>query len=1513
MNFDGSKKVAGALASAAVAAALMTGTPAFAEELEAEDLALDDALVVEAEPEVDDAVTAPETVVEVSAPEVVNEPTTIETTTPVAEVTETPVTTEAEPETEAVATDDAEKSDGVADLELPATTVRTMGNSSGMLMASNSAITDETSLRAALESVEDGDTLTLANSFTLSNSIVISNGKKFTISGSDSGFTISRAEGFTDRLFELVKGTDLTLTNITLQGSEDGTASIITMDSGAKLTLGDGAILTGNTLNTNKHIVDGDTVVWNGGAINAQANTTIILEDGCQVTNNSSKTVDGAGAIYLADTSASLIMNGGTISGNSTTASGGAIATRGVDLGIVVTLNGGSIVDNTACSGGAINISGNTLHVYGTDISGNKAVVSADGTAGCGGAIYASVNAKITLHDGAKVHDNSAERKGGAIYTNSSTTIIEAGAAVYNNTADLDGGGVWLSGSSVTNKGYIYGNSAKNGGGVYCNGGAAHFYNTAGYIGAYKDADGNLIAAANTATNGGGVYVASKGTFQNGVSGAATQGYVISNTATSNGGGVYVAQNGNFTNWSSSGAICENTAVNGGGIYLVKPTASRVSVSGWVYNNTASENGGGVYVDGGTFDYYATSYLNTAKNGGGIYAANATVNNYGWVGTYGKDSDGNDISYGNKATSNGGGVYLDASKLNNKQWGTLDHNEATSNGGGIYATNKSTVTLDGSSYIQSCKAGANGGGMYLTGDGTTATNNGGLILFNSANNGGGVFVYGGASYAQESGYIQSNKATYYGGGIDVDRATADLKGGEVSSNKAGYGAGACVESAIDGSVESVLYINGATISNNKATSWGGGVMTIERGTAIMNSGSIKGNTATQGGGVSCNSVSNRTADRNGNYNLGGRFIMNGGSITGNTATYNGGGVFVAGYNYGNNETELGGGGLFVMNDGEISGNKIDLKKSRDPVGDQIYVFGGMASYSRYEHLDYPADVVAILGGTISGTSKGASPYGAIYVGEHTRGAFYLDASNATIDCSVYLAYTFLGNGYVRLVGGSNDQTITVYTGFTYNGKDTNYNGRLIAAPETFSWTWTDTYDDNKTYSYNVGLDDASSYVDLFTHGGHAKKDDGGQRDIVVDSDGKGTLKRDQRSEHTNDYTGVELDHSTVTGCYTSKNLILYAYQVQFDMNTPDGETAKDMLEAGETYDLTTQNPGAASIGTDADGKSAIGDYLGSTGYYADSVYPSDIAESSYFPYELKSGEEIGSSAGFPGSKAVDYFYEVDEETWEETYTDYTPLANPQLVSGNYTFLGWALDKDGDQMVDGSYKMTKADLTLYAIWGFSIEQHSNYGSDELVSDIDDVKSSTAPNKADGYESSATRSGYTFDGWYFDADCTVKYDESDEDTWRKYLSDGTLKLYAKWTQDETNTPADDDDEEATPNTPTTTTDDDDDDTPTTPAATVTDDATPAAPAAPADDAPAEEAIADDETPEAAPAAEIPTPATPLTTVAEHLADPECWVHKFIFLGGLITLIYGAIGGARRRKDIEGMQDFEDGLKA
>jgi len=100
--------------------------------------------------------------------------------------------------------------------------------------------------------------------------------------------------------------------------------------------------------------------------------------------------------------------------------------------------------------------------------------------------------------------------------------------------------------------------------------------------------------------------------------------------------------------------------------------------------------------------------------------------------------------------------------------------------------------------------------------------------------------------------------------------------------------------------------NGVTMKDNFARSsdggWGGGV-DIERGTFIMNGGTITGNKADYGGGVIVGANST--------------FTMNNGTITGNEADQ-GGGVFVDYY------------GTFTMNNGTISGNSA-------PTGESVFI------------------------------------------------------------------------------------------------------------------------------------------------------------------------------------------------------------------------------------------------------------------------------------------------------------------------------------------------------------------------------------------------------------------------------------------------------------------------------------------------------------------------------------------------------------------------------------------------
>jgi uncharacterized protein (TIGR02145 family) len=118
------------------------------------------------------------------------------------------------------------------------------------------------------------------------------------------------------------------------------------------------------------------------------------------------------------------------------------------------------------------------------------------------------------------------------------------------------------------------------------------------------------IRSLNENSGGGGVHVASKGTFT-------MNGGTISGNAAKSGGGVY--NNGTFT--MSGGTIFNNTANMGGGVYSERTfTMSGGTISG----NVANSSGGGVY--GGAnyeaFTMRGNSIITgniASKYGGGVY------------------------------------------------------------------------------------------------------------------------------------------------------------------------------------------------------------------------------------------------------------------------------------------------------------------------------------------------------------------------------------------------------------------------------------------------------------------------------------------------------------------------------------------------------------------------------------------------------------------------------------------------------------------------------------------------------------------------------------------------------------------------------------------------------------------------------------------------------------------------------------------------------------------------------
>ncbi|MBR4103527.1 MAG: hypothetical protein IKK39_05620, partial [Thermoguttaceae bacterium] len=325
-----------------------------------------------------------------------------------------------------------------------------------------------------------------------------------------------------------------------------------------------------------------------------------------------------------------------------------------------------------------------------------------------------------------------------------------------------------------------------------------------------------LKLTGGNATNGGAVYVAWTKTAN------FTNVIFTGNTATNYGGAVYVDGTANFENATLSG----NQASFG--------AAARVAGTATFTNNVISENN-------------ATSY------GGGVF-----------VGKSGSaEFEGNEIS-GNTAAKYGGGVYVNgtATFLNDEIVG----NTANRNGGGLYVAG--TATLTGATIAEN--QAANGAGAYVLNGGNVDFKNGRLVN-NEATNGGAVYVAGTANF--EGTAFDGNKASYSGGVAYVaNGGTANFESATLSGNQANYGAVA--------RVDGIATFTNNVISENNATSYGGGVFVGKSGSAEFEGNKISGNTATKygGGGVYVNGTATFLNDE----------------IVGNTANRNGGGLYVAG-------------------------------------------------------------------------------------------------------------------------------------------------------------------------------------------------------------------------------------------------------------------------------------------------------------------------------------------------------------------------------------------------------------------------------------------------------------------------------------------------------------------------------------------------------------------------------------------------------------------------------------------
>lgn len=370
----------------------------------------------------------------------------------------------------------------------------------------------------------------------------------------------------------------------------------------------------------NNSSVDGGGVFIESGSV---------LMNGGKIINNTSS--GNGGGIYI--TNGNIVNNGGYISNNSSCNGAGLFVSTGD-----ITISDGRITNNTATvNGGAVYAAGGNVTITGGEISNNKALISGM-EGGYGGAFYISSSdntKRIRINQGL-IQGNTAQKSGGAFCITNGIVEITYGT-VNENIASENGGGIYATGGEFyfnkdgEHSGSIIGNTARNGGGLFINGGSSTL--TGGTLseniatnnggGVYLSAghlsiSGGDVTRNNAYQNGGGVYAnGGQLDFTGGAGG--TVGYVNHNSAM-NGGGIYLS-NGAVMNIQES-KISDNKALSKSGTVL--PTTGYHGVAG--SGETLQGLGGGIFLDKGLDGEHKTTLNFSSASKLGIY------NNIGEVG-----------------------------------------------------------------------------------------------------------------------------------------------------------------------------------------------------------------------------------------------------------------------------------------------------------------------------------------------------------------------------------------------------------------------------------------------------------------------------------------------------------------------------------------------------------------------------------------------------------------------------------------------------------------------------------------------------------------------------------------------------------------------------------------------------------------------------------------------------------------------------------------------------------------
>ena len=275
-----------------------------------------------------------------------------------------------------------------------------------------------------------------------------------------------------------------------------------TAAKGSSNISGNGGAIRSHSLNT---VVTGSTFIdcvaeRNGGAIcvnnqKASTNAYTATISGCTIKDCSSTNEFGGGGIYSKSTILT-IDNGTTIQNCTSTKDGGGVCHDGAVLIMTETTISNCSVTPGTNGGGGVYSKADTVTITDCTIQ-NCAVPSSNRN---GGGVYLATSSGTATFSNTVIEECTA-KQGGGLYQNGGTLILKDGSSISRNIADSDGGGIYTGAASVTleDSELVWNNAGGNGGGI-----CQHFKN----VTAANDltVDGSVISNNIAGGKGGGVF-----------------------------------------------------------------------------------------------------------------------------------------------------------------------------------------------------------------------------------------------------------------------------------------------------------------------------------------------------------------------------------------------------------------------------------------------------------------------------------------------------------------------------------------------------------------------------------------------------------------------------------------------------------------------------------------------------------------------------------------------------------------------------------------------------------------------------------------------------------------------------------------------------------------------------------------------------------------------------------------------------------------------------------------------